>query len=817
MAGLIGLAVIALLVSDVARDMRLLDTATSDNVEWTIAQTEVEFLEFEAEILETQTGSDRSMIDLRRKFDVFYSRISTLGEAALYAPMREDPVYERALGDVRAFLDRAVPLIDGGDTALYAALPTLIEEAETLHEALRTLVTSSLDYFASESDARRTDVGITLGRLAAALAALIITLGLLVLYLTRLNAQGVERQRQIAQTSQRMNTVITASLDAVVVTDAGGHILEFNAAAESIFGHAAADVKGRSIGDVIVPEKYRGMHEAGMERMRRNGPRNVVGKGRVQLEGMRADGTIFPCELAIQSASTDTGEIFIAFLRDITARVVAEQELMEARDQALAGERAKTDFLAVMSHEIRTPLNGLLGNLSLLQDTSLDERQSGFVANMDTSGRQLMRHVSDVLDITRYDAGKLQITPAPMDLGGLVQDLVDGQSAAAARHGTQISWRWSGEPLDWIAADRDRLEHILMNLIGNAVKFTREGRIDITLEIVGTTSDGADLEIRVDDTGIGIAPDQIDRIFQDFVTGDVLYDRMAEGTGLGLGIVRRFAAAMNGKVSVESILGKGSRFTLHLPVKSVDMPEAPAEPAETRRIEVAPRRVLVVEDNPINQQVVRDMLLLDGHDVTVVSDGRTGVEAATATRYDLILMDISMPVMDGRAATRAIRAGDGASADVPIVALTANAMASERAAFLDDGMTTILSKPLSRKALDAMLSGLPEPSQDPDQTVIDLEHLADMRAAVGETFEPLLDRFESETDALLDWLGTDPPINEIRERVHKTAGSAAVFGARDFRAELVTIENAAQDGAREDLSRLPALWRNTRNALRAAL
>ena len=798
-------------MSDVARDMRLLDTATSDNVEWTIAQTEVEFLEFEAEIFEARSGPDGAMTDLRRKFDVFYSRISTLREAALYAPLRDDPDYERALGDVQAFLDRTVPLIDGSDAALRAALPALTDAAEALHDALRTLVTSSLDYFATESDTRRTAVGITLTRLAAAVAALIVALGLMVLHLTRLNAR-------IAQTSQRMNTVITTSLDAVVVTDANGAILEFNAAAENIFGHAAADVMGRSIGDVIVPEKYRAMHETGMERMRRNGPRNVVGHGRVKLEGMRADGTLFPCELAIQSATTDEGDVFIAFLRDITARVVAERELMEARDQALAGERAKTDFLAVMSHEIRTPLNGLLGNLSLLEDTQLDARQRDFVAHMETSGRQLMRHVTDVLDITRYDAGKLQIMPAPMDLGRLVQDLVDGQSAAAVRHGTEIAWRWQGTPLDWIAADRDRLEHILMNLIGNAVKFTRDGRIDVTLEVTGASADRADLEIRVDDTGIGIAPDQIDRVFQDFVTGDVLYDRMAEGTGLGLGIVRRFAAAMEGRVSVESTPGKGSRFTLHLPVTPTEAPAAPAAPTtpvETDRVEVAPRRILVVEDNPINQQVVREMLRLSGHDVTVASDGRAGVEAADADRYDLILMDISMPVMNGREATRAIRAGDGASAAVPIVALTANVMASQRAAFLEDGMTDILSKPLSRKALDAMLANLPAPAAAPADGVLDLDIVAEMREVVGPTFVSLLDRFETETDALLDWLETEPPIGEVRARVHKVAGSAAIFGAKEFRAELAAVENAAQAGTRDDLSRLPALWHETRTALRA--
>ena len=825
--GLVGIAAIGVLSRDVASDMSLLQSARSDNIQWTMSQSEVEFLEFDAALTNALIGSQDALSQLRNKFDVFYSRIDTLTNAKIYKQMRGVLENDRVLTSVRTFLESTAPTIDAADNVLRAALPQISADAKALRGDMRTLAVSGIKFFANLSDARRTAFGVTIMRLVAAVAALVLSLGLIVLYLGRVNSQSVSRERQIAQTSQRMNTVMTTSLDAVVVTDAEGAILEFNAAAETIFGHAASAVLGRRIGDVIVPQKYRDAHEAGMERMRNNGTRNVVGKGRVKLEGMRYDGSLFPCELAIQSATTDEGNIFVAFIRDISLRVAAERELLEARDQALAGERAKTDFLAVMSHEIRTPLNGLLGNLSLLDTTALDDRQHRFVTHMQTSGRQLMRHVTDVLDITRYDAGKLRISNAPMDLGALVQDLVDGQSAAAARHDTALEWSWIGTPLDWIAADRDRFEHILMNLIGNAVKFTRNGTIKITLEVVAEQADQRDLEIRVVDTGVGIQPDQLERIFDDFVTGDTLYDRMTEGTGLGLAIVRRFAEAMGGRIAAKSVPTEGSQFTLHIPVTIADPPAEEVTGGETGSEKITPRRILVVEDNPINQQVVQDMLKLGGHDVTLADDGRAAVEVAGERQFDLILMDISMPIMDGRAATRAIRSGNGLSSHVPIVALTANAMPEEREAFLADGMTSVLIKPLSRAALDKLMAQLAFPevsafdemkdaTEPPESNaMLDLEQLTEMRTVLGTKFPGLLKQFETETDALLVWLEDEQPLPEVSARVHKTAGGAALFGAVVFREELREILVAAQSDIRKPSADLNLLWQDTKASLRS--
>ena len=821
---LAGVIVVAVLGRNVRADLDLLQSAQSDNTEFSLAQVEVEFLEYARRVEALALGGGGDLAELRRRFDIFYGRIDTVETATPYALVAGDPATAGSLARLRDHLEASVPLIDGPDDALRDALPALAAEMPELRGAARAVALGALDRFAETSDARRAALSRTLIELASALAALIVALVVLAAYLARLGARNAAHAREVAMTSERMNVVTATSLDPVVVSDLSGRILEINASAEATFGYRAEEAIGQSIGALLVPEHLRPAHEAGMRRMRSGGERRVVGQGRVTLTAMRADGSQFPVELSIQSAPTAEGEVFVAFLRDISDRVAAEAELVEARDRALAGERAQANFLAVMSHEIRTPLNGLLGNLALLRDAPLDARQERLVGNMETSGELLLGHVTDVLDITRYEAGKLRTSPEPVHLGHLLQGLVDSQSALARTQGTRLDWAWRGVAQDWLCLDRARAEHILQNLIGNAVKFTRDGRVTVTAE-----HDGAVLVVRVADTGIGIAEDQIAHVFDDFWTADTLYDRSTGGTGLGLGLVRRFVAALGGEVAIESRLGEGSTFTVTLPAPPADPPalaaqEAPAEVGEP----IPPRSVLLVEDNAVNRQVAREMLAAGGHEVVEAVNGRDGVAAAADRRFDLILMDISMPVMDGRAATRAIRSGQGASAASPIVALTANALVSEREAFLTDGMDEVLTKPLRRAALESVLRRLgggrssaadaPSPGETPadgdGMPLLDPVHLGEMREMVGpERTRLLIERFVGEMAGLLDWLDAHPGHPDEAARVHRAAGSAATFGALALHAGLAAAEDAAKAGqpvARADLARL---WDRTHKAL----
>ncbi len=825
--GAIGLAGIVLLSSNVTRDLKLLNSASSDNVQWTLSQAEVEFLEFQMHLSESTTEPVPDLKVLRREFDIFYSRINTLGQASIYASLRDLPEFSRNLRIVQTFLDRSISAIDASDPDLILALPDLLERTNAVRPNVRKLANSGLNYFALDSDQRRSSISVTLTQLAAGVTFLMLVLVFLAAYLGRLNAQNVKRRAEAIEAGARMNIVTDTALDAVIVSDAQGRILVFNAAAEQMFGHKSEDAIGSDLGQLIVPDHHLAAHEAGMQRVRTGGPRNVVGKGRIKLEAKRANGDIFPVEFAIQAASTDEGEIFIAFLRDISQRVLSERELVVARDRALAGEKAKTDFLATMSHEIRTPLNGLLGNLTLLRDTRLSAKQARYIKNMDTSGKLLMSHISDVLDITKYDAGKLRLRPVVMNFSDLLQDIIDNQSGAALANDTTLEWGWTGDRTDWIRADRDRIQHILMNVIGNAVKFTRNGRVLVNTEVANDPAVGPILQITVSDTGIGMDANLQAQIFDDFMTGDSSYDRDVGGTGLGLGIAQRFVKALGGTITVESEKGKGSTFAIHLPIEPVAPPTAVQDQRATQA-NARPSDILLVEDNEINRVVAREMLLSAGHKVTEAHNGQIAVDLAQGHRFDLILMDISMPVLDGRGATRAIRTGTGASASTPIVALTANAMADEQEAFLSDGMNDILTKPLSREGLMRVIANQVVSGKQTSGAAgegagaVAFAYLDDLRDTLGvDALAKLLARYATEVADTIAYLQDHAhhTTEEIAQRAHRIAGSSAALGAVDLRAALIAVETAAKadDTAKmvQAIDQLPAVWSATRPQMSA--
>ncbi|WP_376872056.1 ATP-binding protein [Albirhodobacter sp. R86504] len=873
LVGVIGFIAIAVLAYNVAGQMRQLNTANTDNVQWSLAQAEVDFLEFSAFVAQAPDLIAASpelrpeiLAEVRRGFDVFYSRIDTLDKSTVYRPLRATRGFSADLLTIQNFLERSVTVIDASDDIMNVALPDLAASAEKLRPSIRNLAHTGLTFFAQVADERRNAISVTLFQLAAGVAFLLITMFTLAIYLATLNRQNIQRRAEVIEASERMKTITDTALDAVIVSDRMGQILTFNAAAEQIFGYTAKEAIGQDLGALLIPDHLRAAHRAGMERMRRGGARQIVGKGRVRLESMRANGELFPSEFAIQSAETADGEIFIAFLRDISVRVRAEEELVHARDRALAGEKAKTDFLATMSHEIRTPLNGLMGSLALLEDTDLTPRQARYIKHMNTSGRLLLRHITDVLDLTKYDAGKLLIRPEPMDIGLLIQDIVDNQGGMAATNQTVLSWGWVGEPTPWINADHDRMQHILMNIVGNAVKFTRDGAVRV--EVGVTPADEAQpnpipqMWITVTDTGIGMDADLQSRIFDDFTTGNSAYDRSVGGTGLGLGIAKRFIMALGGTVDVESKVGEGSRFTLRFPIEPVpdhEIPQAVAprdssmvlreDPSlaktedandDIRVVRQQPqtpagpsRDILVVEDNSINRVVAREMLRACGHTVTEVHNGQEAVDITQTRRFDLILMDISMPVMDGRTATRAIRASAGLNATTPIIALTANAMAEERKAYLQDGMNDILTKPLMRAGLtqvidtfvvreEAAPAAAPadQPAAPKRPDIINSTHIDELRDVLGaEMLKSLLNRHCAEIETVLTQLHDDETLEteEIAARAHKIAGSAAALGAVKLRAGLIAVERAAradQDSTMfEAIDALPGIWEETKPAL----
>ncbi len=379
---------------------------------------------------------------------------------------------------------------------------------------------------------------------------------------------------------------------------------------------------------------------------------------------------------------------------DIDERKRQELALVEAERAAQAAAEAKSQFLANMSHEIRTPMNGVLGVLHLLERENLSEEGRQLLAEAGNCGRMLSQLLNDVIDFSRIEAGRLELAPEPLDAAAVLESVVGLLRPNASAKGLDLRTSTPGGPA-WIEADPVRLRQALFNLIGNAVKFTAEGHVEIRLSVQARGDDRM-LRFEIEDTGVGIPAQVQESLFKRFQQADGSTSRRFGGSGLGLAITRRLAEMMDGEVGFTSVEGQGSTFWLGLTAPASN-PIRPAEAGPALTLDGL--NVLLVEDNATNRLVASKMLEAMGISVSMAENGLEGVEAARLGGYDLILMDVQMPVMDGLEATCAIREMDGPVASTPIVGLTANAMAHQLSAYTAAGMNGVVAKPISPAAL----------------------------------------------------------------------------------------------------------------------
>ncbi|MFZ5580680.1 MAG: ATP-binding protein [Pseudomonadota bacterium] len=371
------------------------------------------------------------------------------------------------------------------------------------------------------------------------------------------------------------------------------------------------------------------------------------------------------------------------------------EELTRARDEALAANRAKTEFLATMSHEIRTPLNGVLGMLELLLGSGLRDEQAEMARIALNSAELLLRIINDILDLSKIEAGKLELEHIPFDPSELVRSTTRGLEGLASDKGLRLTLDIDASLPSRLLGDPTRLQQVLTNLIGNAIKFTEQGGIEIRL----TAADGS-LRIEVEDSGIGIPEDRLHELFHPFTQMDSSHTRRFGGTGLGLAICRRLAEGMGGRIGARSASGRGSLFWVELPMRAAATPPPPPENEPSAHV-LTHRHVLLVEDNPVNQMVARKLLERMGLSVRVASSGEEALALTGEERFDAVLMDCQMPGLDGLETTRRLRAQ---GIESPIIALTANATEGDRQACLACGMDDFLSKPFRADDLGITLS-----------------------------------------------------------------------------------------------------------------
>ena len=518
-------------------------------------------------------------------------------------------------------------------------------------------------------------------------------------------ALGIERKRKesaVRASEARNKSVLETSLDCIVMIDAESHILEWNRAAEQTFGYSREEVLNQQLPETIIPPGLREAHRKGMARYLATGEGPVLGK-RIEITGMRKNGFEFPVELAVTPISLQGSPHFTATLRDITERKQAQEELQQAKDAAEGANTAKSSFLANMSHELRTPLNAILGYSEMLLEEAKetgDETLSKDLTRINSAGKHLLALIGDILDLSKIDAGRMDLFPESFSVESLVRDVASTVEALAARNHNKMEVTIEPD-LGVMFADITKMRQNLFNLLSNAAKFTSDGTIRLTA--AADRAAGKDeLLFQVIDTGRGIPPERMELLFQPFTQLDKSISRDFGGTGLGLTITRKFCQMMGGDVSVASELGHGSTFTIRLP-RTFEPPqkaETPEPAASNEPCEPGGNLVLVIDDDAAARDLMKRNLTRAGLRAALASSGEEGLKLARELKPKVITLDVLMPGMDGWAVLQELK-GDPELADIPVVMAT---MVADRSLGYSLGASDYLMKPVTRERLQTALA-----------------------------------------------------------------------------------------------------------------
>ena len=629
---------------------------------------------------------------------------------------------------------------------------------------------------------------------------------------------------ELAQTTSLLRTVLaSASEVSIIATDPDFTIRIFNHGAEKLLGYSSAEVVGQATPALI--------HNADEIRSRARELSAELGRTvrggdyfrEPQTHGVprewlyrRKDGSTVPVSLIVTAMQSDDGRLlgFLGIARDIAPEKRHEQALLEAKALAEQANKAKSQFLANMSHEIRTPMNAVLGLSYLLEQTQLDAYQDELLRKMARSSKNLLGVINDVLDLSKIEAGELGISLQPFVPAELIQDLVDVMRVQANGKGIELLLEAPTPLPALVIGDSLRVNQILTNLLGNAIKFTETGYVRLNVQPLEAPEGESRLRFEVHDTGTGIPADALARLFQPFSQADGSITRRFGGTGLGLSIVKQLTEMMAGCVGVSSQPGVGSCFWVELPFRCADPaqltpPAAPQPPPGTSQHSLKGLHILVVDDSEINLEVAKRILESVGARVTLAVNGQEAVDHLRLQREacDFVLMDIHMPVMDGLSAARLIREELGLH-DLPIVALTAGALASQRSEARQAGMNDFITKPFapaevihciarlagkaSPDALPAAAAPQPPPAHWPSIHGIDAAEVAERLCGDVGLFRTLLGFLLRDFDALP--APDQANLESLAARLHKLRGSAGNVGATALHATATRAEQACLHG-----------------------
>lgn len=851
------LAVFGQLITAMAfRDrMEQVRSTDSDNNGWVVAQLEVDYQDLviaQRDFVLAETGTsdiplDQALKSLRLEFDIYYSRLDVLS-----GKMRNkgiSPIIEANLLPVRAARDQMAEMIDAASLDDLSSLEGLGPLLDSQEEIVRTLTVDYLQFFIDGmTDARLAEEALFYRFFFQALAlSVLIAVGTVLV--VRLWRDLELRTNQTGRIAATLTKAFNSTLSAVVVTDMNGRIRFCNEQTSEIFGYDTEFLQGVSAREALVAPSMYEAYDRQLSLITETGKWTASGEGTVPGFGRRSNGEVFPIEMSVVvDEDVDGTPILLSFIRDVSAQRAAEAQmtmaLNEAENLARVAEEsasAKSAFVATISHEMRTPLHGLMASLELINSDTLTDDNQHFLSIAQECGTRALAQVNDILDFTRI--GESVEQPTVFDPVAIAKSIFLEVLPIANKRNNELKLNVDGfdGPCALVGLPL-AFSRALYNLVGNASKFTENGTITVRLDMQLVDDGTAQLDVSVSDTGIGISPEDHKRIFQKFETATEADRGPSSGTGLGLAITTLAVEKMGGTLGLDSTLGFGSRFHFSIPLKRVEKSvEATADVVDMSKlatVEVPKLDILVVDDNRVNRTLLCEMLHRMDHTTETASDGSIAVEMAEAKHYDLILMDFSMPVMDGQEATRRIRSGKGPNKGTIIFGVTAYAhFGNDPDAPENQPFNDILIKPMGQQDLAAAITRafcpsdtlpMPAPSSAnlaeapavAQDARIDLphpspqsvgqqpaSHFSAIIAAIGK--EQAIDLIGTalgdarEAQVALGELGG--PLPDRADRIHKAVGSTGMIGMTLLSEYLATAEELARDGDDPADSELPEM------------
>jgi len=614
------------------------------------------------------------------------------------------------------------------------------------------------------------------------------------------------RERALAESETRYRLLAETVSDTIVRATPEGIRFYVSPAVRKVLGYEPDELVGHHLFELVHPDDLAAVHASAP----------ALAGGTASLVTYRArhkDGHYVWIELArraVLDPATGKPVELICSGRDVSRRKAAEAALAAAKEEAERANLAKTAFLANMSHEIRTPMHGILGMTDLLLRGTLEAEQRDRAAIIRDSAQSLLTIINDILDISKLEAGRLALESIPFDLATVVEEAVGLLEPKAHEKGVALSHRIDARLRFRLRGDPTRIRQILLNLVGNAIKFTRRGMVNVDVACE-TRPTAAALRVEVTDTGIGIPADAIARLFAKFSQADETVGRRFGGTGLGLAISKQLVEAMGGEIGVTSHVGGGSRFWFTLDLPIAEEATGPGPPAARPGVARSGRgnRILLAEDIEINQLIAAQMLRSAGYSVEVVNNGAEAVTAVQQGQYDLVLMDAHMPVMDGVEAAQLIRSLAEPKSRLPIVALSADAVDSARETYLGAGMNDFLSKPFDRSALLDMVgrwlegkSAEPAAAPGAAEPVLDGETLGQLESVMPVVefrgfVETWLKSSADRVDAIIGHAERGE-LAALRRHAHNLVSTAGGVGARQLASLARRLEAACAAGNAEE-------------------